>query len=258
VQNARVPGPCDAYPVIARDRETGQHPGDSQPKRAQLNFAEIALLAIPILLAVTFHEAAHGFVALFFGDDTAKQAGRLTLNPLKHVDPFGTIILPLLLIISHAGFLFGYAKPVPVNFAALRNPRWDMMWVAAAGPLMNIALALVSTALFYTLYSSVDGSSGMLRDVVLLSVQLNIVLAIFNMLPLPPLDGSKVLAAFLPNSIMRPYLAFGRYGMGLLLLLLFVLPLLSQRTGLGLDVFGVLVQRPADWLIRGLLGAGGQ
>ncbi len=221
-----------------------------------MNFLEIALLAVPIVLAVTFHEAAHGFVALFFGDDTAKQAGRLTLNPLKHVDPFGTILLPLLLIVSHAGFLFGYAKPVPVNFGALRNPRWDMLWVAAAGPLMNVALALVSTALFYAVNnSSVDGTSGMLRDVVLLSVQLNIVLAIFNMLPLPPLDGSKVVAAFLPGSIMRPYLAFGRYGMGLLLLLLIVLPLVSARTGIGLDLFGVLVQRPADWLIRGLLGA---
>ena len=221
-----------------------------------MNFLEIALLAVPIVLAVTFHEAAHGFVALFFGDDTAKQAGRLTLNPLKHVDPFGTILLPLLLIVSHAGFLFGYAKPVPVNFGALRNPRWDMLWVAAAGPLMNVALALVSTALFYAVNnSSVDGTSRMLRDVVLLSVQLNIVLAIFNMLPLPPLDGSKVVAAFLPGSIMRPYLAFGRYGMGLLLLLLIVLPLVSARTGIGLDLFGVLVQRPADWLIRGLLGA---
>jgi Zn-dependent protease len=222
-----------------------------------LNFAEIALLAIPIVLAVTLHEAAHGFVALFFGDDTAKKAGRVTLNPLKHVDLFGTIILPLLLILSHTGFLFGYAKPVPVNFGALRNPRWDMLWVAAAGPLMNVALALISAALLYTLGSSAQGSSRIFTDVILLSVQLNIMLAIFNMLPLPPLDGSKVLAAFLPGSIMRPYLAFGRYGMGLLLILLIALPLVSQRTGLGLDIFGVLVQRPADWLIRGLVGPAG-
>ena len=225
--------------------------------RSPLNFTEIALLVIPIVIAVTFHEAAHGFVALFFGDDTAKRAGRLTLNPLKHVDLFGTIILPLLLIVSHAGFLFGYAKPVPVNFGALRNPRWDMLWVAAAGPLMNLALALVSTGLLYGVASSVHGSSRMLTEMILLSVQLNIVLAIFNMLPLPPLDGSKVLAAFLPGSMMRPYLAFGRYGMGLLILLLIVLPLVSERTGLGLDIFGILVQRPADWLIRGLVGPAG-
>ena len=221
-----------------------------------MNFLEIALLAVPIVLAVTFHEAAHGFVALYCGDDTARQAGRLTLNPLKHVDPFGTIILPLLLIVSHAGFLFGYAKPVPVNFAALKNPRWDMLLVAAAGPLMNIALALVSAALLYGIGSPSSQSESLLTNVILLSVQLNIVLAIFNMLPLPPLDGSKVVAAFLPGPMMRSYLAFGRYGMAVLLLLIFLLPLVSARTGWGLDVFGTLVQRPAEWLIRELIGAG--
>lgn len=215
---------------------------------------EIAILAIPIILAVTFHEAAHGFVALYCGDDTAKRAGRLTLNPLKHVDLFGTIILPLLLILSHAGFLFGYAKPVPVNFGALRSPRRDMLLVAAAGPLMNIVLALLSAAVIYGTAATARGEPGLAQEAVLLSVQLNIVLAIFNMLPLPPLDGSKVLAAFLPGPIMRRYLAFGRYGMALLLLVLIVLPLISERTGLGLDIFGVLVQRPAEWVIRGLLG----
>lgn len=171
---------------------------------------EIAVLAIPIILAVTLHEAAHGFVALFFGDNTAKLAGRLTLNPLKHVDPFGTIILPLILIVSHAGFLFGYAKPVPVNFGALRNPRWDMLWVAAAGPLMNIALALVSAGLIYAAGNSLHAVPEMAQDALLLSLQLNVVLAIFNMLPLPPLDGSKVVAAFLPAPAMRRYLGFGR------------------------------------------------
>lgn len=218
---------------------------------------EIAILAIPIVLAVTLHEAAHGFVALYCGDDTAKRAGRLTLNPLKHVDLFGTIILPLLLILSHAGFLFGYAKPVPVNFSALGHPRRDMLLVAAAGPFMNILLALLSTALIYGVGTSVAGISPMVQDAMLLSVQLNIVLAIFNLLPLPPLDGSKVLAAFMPVKMMRPYLAFGRYGMAVLLLVLIVLPLVSERTGLGLDIFGVLVQRPANWVLRGLLGGAG-
>ncbi len=218
---------------------------------------EIAVLAIPIVLAVTFHEAAHGFVALYCGDDTAKRAGRLTLNPLRHVDLFGTILLPLLLILSHAGFLFGYAKPVPVNFGALHHPRRDMLLVAAAGPTMNILLALVSTALIYGVASGAGGTPAMVQNAMLLSVQLNIVLAIFNLLPLPPLDGSKVLAAFMPTPVMRPYLAFGRYGMALLLLVLIVLPLLAQRTGFGVDVFGVLVQRPADWVARGLLGGVG-
>ena len=161
-----------------------------------------------------------------------------------------------MLIISHTGVLFGYAKPVPVNFAALKNPRWDMLWVAAAGPVTNLLLAAVSALLLYTL-NATQPDSGTGRELLLLSLQLNVVLAIFNMLPLPPLDGSKVLAAFLPGAVMRPYLAFGRYGMLVLLLLLIVLPLISQRTGIGLDIFGVLVGRPADWLIRNFLAIAG-
>src|SRR5438105_14648236 len=105
---------------------------------------EIALVATPIIIAITLHEAAHGYVARHFGDDTAQRAGRISLNPLRHVDLFGTILLPAFLLLSHAGFLFGYAKPVPVNFAALRNPKRDMIWVAAAGPAMNVLIALVS------------------------------------------------------------------------------------------------------------------
>ncbi len=223
-----------------------------------MSFAFIAVLAVPIILAVTLHEAAHGFVALHFGDDTAKNAGRLTLNPIRHIDPFGTIVLPLLLIVSQAGFLFGYAKPVPVNFAALKNPRWDMLWVAIAGPVTNMLLAVVSTALLYAIDISSPQPSEMIRGATLLSVQLNVVLAVFNMLPLPPLDGSKVLAAFLPARLMRPYLAFGRYGMAILLLVLIVLPLVSARTGLGLDFFGILVQRPANWIMRALLAVAGR
>ena len=223
-----------------------------------MNLTQIALFVVPIVLAVTLHEAAHGFVALYFGDDTAKNAGRLTLNPLKHVDPFGTIILPLLLIVSNAGFLFGYAKPVPVNFNALRNPRWDMLWVAIAGPVTNIALAIVSTLLLVGVDESASSPPQMMQSVILLSVELNVVLAVFNMLPLPPLDGSKVLAAFLPARVMRPYLAFGRYGMALLLLVLIVLPLVGQRTGLRLDIFAVLVQRPANWLVQSLLAITGR
>jgi Zn-dependent protease len=226
--------------------------------RIVLNLTEIALFIIPIVLAVTLHEAAHGYVALHFGDDTAKNAGRLTLNPLKHIDPFGTIILPLVLILSNSGFLFGYAKPVPVNFSALRNPRWDMLWVAFAGPLTNIALAVVSTLLLYGVDASVASPSGMVQSIILLSVELNVVLAVFNMLPLPPLDGSKVLAAFLPERAMRPYLAFGRYGMAILLLLLIVFPLVAQRTGLRLDIFAALVQRPANWLVQTLLAITGR
>jgi Zn-dependent protease len=223
-----------------------------------LFLVQVALFAIPVILAVTLHEAAHGFVALHFGDETAKNAGRVTLNPVKHIDLFGTIILPLLLIVSNAGFVFGYAKPVPVDFNALKNPRWNMIWVAAAGPVMNVALALVSAGLLYGADKLQVQNSPFVSNVLLVSIELNLVLAIFNMLPLPPLDGSKVIAAFLPNAVMRPYLSFGRYGMAVLLLVLIVVPLLSERTGIGLDIFGMLVQRPADNLTRLLLSLMGR
>jgi Zn-dependent protease len=213
---------------------------------------EIAVFAICAILAITFHEAAHGFVALHFGDTTAKDAGRVTLNPIKHIDLFGTILLPLLLYVS-AGFIFGYAKPVPVNFSALRNPRWNMIWVAAAGPAMNVALAVVS-ALLLTGIGVLDGeNAALVGNALLLSIELNMILAIFNMLPLPPLDGSKVIAAFLPEPLRRPYLRFGRYGMTVLLLLVFVLPILAAQARIRFDIFGWLVLGPAETLTRTLL-----
>jgi Zn-dependent protease len=213
---------------------------------------EIAVFALCAIVAITFHEAAHGFVALHFGDATAKNAGRVTLNPIKHIDLFGTIILPLLLFVT-AGFIFGYAKPVPVNYSALRNPRWDMVWVAAAGPGMNVMLAVVS-AILTTGIGVLDGeNAALIGNALLLSIELNLILAVFNMLPLPPLDGSKVIAAFLPEFLVGPYLRFGRYGMTVMLLLVFVAPLLAARAGVGFDVFGWLVIRPADALMRALL-----
>jgi Zn-dependent protease len=191
-------------------------------------------------------------VALHFGDSTAKNAGRVTLNPIKHIDVFGTIILPLLLFVS-AGFIFGYAKPVPVNYSALRNPRWDMVWVAAAGPAMNVTLAIVSVILI-TGIGVLDGeNAALIGNALLLSIELNLILAIFNMLPLPPLDGSKVIAAFLPESLIGPYLRFGRYGMAMLLLLVFVAPILAARAGIRFDIFGWLVIGPADALMHTLL-----
>ena len=213
---------------------------------------EIAVFAICAILAITFHEAAHGFVALRFGDTTAKDAGRVTLNPIKHIDLFGTIILPLLLLLS-AGFIFGYAKPVPVNFSALRNPRWNMIWVAVAGPAMNVALAVVSAILLRGI-GVLDGeNAALVGNGLLLSVELNMILAIFNMLPLPPLDGSKVIAAFLPESLRRAYLRFGRYGMTVLILLVFVVPILAAQARIRFDIFGWLVLGPAEALTRAVL-----
>jgi Zn-dependent protease len=217
-----------------------------------MNAAEIALFVIPIIIAITFHEAAHGFVALWCGDDTAKRAGRLTLNPIRHIDLFGTVILPLLLFFT-AGFAFGYAKPVPVNFAALKHPRLDMVRVAAAGPAMNVVLALISVLLILTLGALEGETAAFVGNLLLQSAQLNVLLAVFNMLPIPPLDGGKVLAALLPGGAMRSYLHLERYGMLLLLLLLFILPMLSARSGLNLNIFGYLVTGPADFLTRSLL-----
>jgi Zn-dependent protease len=213
---------------------------------------DLILLAIPVIVAITFHEAAHGYVALHFGDSTAKDEGRVTLNPLKHVDPFGTILLPAVLYFT-AGFLFGYAKPVPVKFGQLRNPRWDMIWVAIAGPAMNIALAIISAILLrIALTQELTVESPFVR-VLMSSVYLNAILAVFNMLPLPPLDGSKVVAPFLPIELARPYLAFERFGMLILLLLVFVAPVLAARNGIDFDVFRWLVRDPAQEVMRLIL-----
>jgi len=217
---------------------------------------DILLLAIPVIIAITFHEAAHGYVALHFGDSTAKDEGRVTLNPLKHVDPFGTILLPAVLYFT-AGFLFGYAKPVPVKFGQLRNPRWDMIWVAIAGPAMNIALAIVSAILLRIVLTQGLTAESIFVQVLMRSVQLNAILAVFNMLPLPPLDGSKVVAPFLPISLARPYLAFERFGMIVLLLLVFVAPMLARRNGSDFDVFGPLVLDPAQAVVRTILSVVG-
>lgn len=217
---------------------------------------DIVLLAIPVIIAITFHEAAHGFVALHFGDSTAKDEGRVTLNPLKHVDPFGTILLPAMLYFT-AGFLFGYAKPVPVKFGQLRNPRWHMIWVAIAGPAMNILLAIVSAILLRISLSQGLNEDSAFIQVLVSSVQLNAILAVFNMLPLPPLDGSKVVAPFLPISLARPYLGLEGIGMIILLLLIFVAPMLAQRSGIDFDVIGPLVLDPAQAVVRTILSVVG-
>ena len=212
----------------------------------------IALAAIPIILAITFHEAAHGYAALYFGDDTAKRAGRLTLNPLKHIDPFGTVILPIILVLT-TGYTFGYAKPVPVDWRALRNPKRDMIWVAAAGPAMNVALATVSALLLLFAIHLPPDAAASVGNILLRSVELNFVLALFNLLPLPPLDGGTVIAGILPDVLARPYLRLGRFGMTLLILMLVILPIVGDEMHLDLDIFIPLVQQPAEYLTNGML-----
>jgi Zn-dependent protease len=158
----------------------------------------IALYALPVLFAITIHEAAHGYAARHFGDNTAYRQGRITLNPLKHIDPFGTIVMPLLLYFATSGaFLFGYAKPVPVNFGALRNPKRDMVWVALAGPASNFVQAI-----FWALLLTVLGLMGVQEpffvEMALGGIKVNLVMWAFNLFPLPPLDGGRILVGLLP------------------------------------------------------------
>ena len=193
----------------------------------------LSVVALPILVAITFHEAAHGLVADRKGDPTAKYLGRLTLNPLAHIDPFGTIVLPLLLYVTpwilggQPGVVFGYAKPVPVNFMNLRRPKTDMVWVAAAGPLTNLGLAVLSGALLKAL-TGVGNLGGRPPEFMILqplaqmlqySVLINVTLMVFNLLPIPPLDGGRVLVGVLPGAGAERLAAIEPYGMFIVLAL---------------------------------------
>ena len=173
------------------------------------NFTKLLLLAPPILLALTFHEFAHAYVANRFGDDTAKRSGRLTINPLAHLDPFGTIMIFLV----H----FGWAKPVPVNPYNLRNPKKDMLWISAAGPLSNMVLALISGLLLRFIFTTgmmpnSHSMPGVFIIMVVFSLQINLALAIFNILPIAPLDGSKILYGVLPAGFAKQIYLLERYG----------------------------------------------
>jgi Zn-dependent protease len=219
---------------------------------------EASTWVLPVVFAVTFHEAAHGFIALRFGDDTALMARRVTFNPLNHIDRFGTIILPALLILLRSPFLFGYAKPVPVNFARLHNPRRDMVWVALAGPATNVLLAIASSLLFYGVALVPPSPGEWLAANLVHSIQINAVLCVFNMLPLPPLDGGRVAVGLLPRALALPLARLERYGIGIVLLLLFVLPWIGGRIGYDLNILGWLVGVPAEALIRLVLAITGQ
>ena len=199
----------------------------------------ISIWAIPVLIAITFHEAAHGWAAWRLGDPTAKMLGRVTFNPIKHVDPVGTLIIPGMLLISMqftgVPFLFGYAKPVPVAFHRLRNPRTDMVLVAAAGPGINILLACVS-ALLMNILPLVPGSSGVwFGEVLQKSILINLILATFNMLPIPPLDGGRIAVGLLPEALARPLAQMEGYGFFIVLGLIFLLPMLGREIGMDLN-----------------------
>ncbi len=200
------------------------------PENIQTIVQGVCVWALPVLAAVILHELAHGVVAYWCGDDTAMQAGRLTLNPIAHIDPFGSIVIPLVLIATGAPFLFGYAKPVPVNFGHLRNPKRDMVLVAAAGPMMNVLLAILSAGVLKLIVGLVPRGEELtgiaavtltpLAMMAARSVGFNVVLAVFNMLPIPPLDGGRVLVGLLPRAQAIVVARLERYGMMIVFMLL--------------------------------------
>jgi len=213
----------------------------------------VSIWLLPVLIAVTFHEAAHGYVARFLGDETASRLGRVSLNPLRHIDPFGTILLPGLLLLARSPFLFGYAKPVPVNFQALRNPRIGMVLVAAAGPAMNIGLAIAAALSFHlVVYLPVvvaQWTALNLKNALII----NVVLAVFNLFPLPPLDGGRIAVGLLPNVLAKQLARLEPYGMMILIGILIVLPLLGSQLGVDLGFVSHLIASSTYAVVRAIL-----
>jgi len=224
----------------------------------------LSIYTLPVLAAIILHEVAHGWIAEKFGDSTARRAGRITLNPISHIDPIGTVLLPLALILMGSRYLFGWAKPVPVNFAALRNPKRHMIWVALAGPGTNIVLGLLSAVVLRLILSAFPGviqvgldsglkphlihSGGLLGAILVpivlmlcASVLVNAVLMTLNLIPVPPLDGGRIMTGILPGPLAYKFSRIEPFGMLILILLIFVIPFTQKIFGVAifLVVYGL-------------------
>ena len=207
---------------------------------------KIVISAIPILLAITVHEASHGYAAKYFGDLTAEKMGRISLNPFRHIDPIGTVLLPALTLFF-GGVLFGWAKPVPVNFDNLRNPKKDMFWVAAAGPASNLVMAILWSMLLGTIkYSLAHGSYSpafpFLLQMCFVGVSINVVLMVLNLLPMPPLDGGRIAVSLLPNTYANKLAQVEKYGFAILIALMFT-GVLNKIIGPFIDFFQTIILR---------------
>jgi Zn-dependent protease len=215
-------------------------------------FLLTALIVAPgIILAITLHEASHGYVAWKLGDDTAYQLGRVTFNPLRHIDPMGTIILPALLVFT-TGFMFGYAKPVPVNYRRLRQPRRDMVLVAAAGPASNLLIALAAAVGLHLIPDIATVTTAVISQMLGYCIFFNVIIGVFNMIPLPPLDGGRVAVGLLPNPLAYRLARLERYGIIILLIALIGLPLIGQQIGVDLNVVSWIL-RPIVEFVSGLI-----
>ena len=213
----------------------------------------LSVWVLPLVIAITFHEAAHAFVAHRLGDKTAWELGRVSFNPIRHIDPFGTLVLPAMLLLSHSPFLFGYAKPVPVNFRALNNPRFDMVLVALAGPATNILLALAAALALHALPFAPANAAQWIFDNLKNALIINVVLAVFNMMPIPPLDGGRVAVGLLPRPLAAPLARLEPFGMLILIGILILLPLAGSQFGLNLNFISEMLGSARDFIIRLLL-----
>ncbi|GAB0115300.1 site-2 protease family protein [Acidisoma sp. C75] len=224
----------------------------------------VALAVVATGLALTLHEAAHGYAAWALGDDTAKRAGRLTLNPLRHLDRTGSIIVPAVLVLGqmlllgHIGFMFGWAKPVPVAAARFRYPRQEMAMVAAAGPATNFGLAWLGAASLWLLPSLPPGWQPLAAAFLHYFILTNVVLCLFNLLPIPPLDGGRIVVGMLPLRLARFWARLERSGIALVMLAIFVLPSLSSFVGYPIDPVNGFLRQVVPWAIRLIFTMAGQ